>query len=143
MTRSSLDWRSTNRVRHHQYVALKIYVHSSLVHRELPFYQHVAGQLNGSKQRGARVIRQLLDSFKIKGPDGEHWVLVFQAAQMSLREMRIVSLKDGFKEDLVKGSIFELLTALDFLHTQGIVHTGECHWHLPKFPRAVSSKPVN
>lgn len=57
--------------------------------------------------------------------------------------MRTVFLKDGFKEYLIKGSIFELLTALDFLHTQGIVHTGEYHWHLPKLPRVVYSKPVN
>jgi hypothetical protein len=28
--------------RDHQYVTLKLYVHTSLVHRELPFYHHVA-----------------------------------------------------------------------------------------------------
>ena len=126
MPYSTLTWPSTNHLRHHQYVALKIYVHCSLVHRELPFYQHLGEQLNGSKQRGAKSIRRLLNSFKIKGPEGEHWVLVLQAAQMSLRDMRIVFLKDGFNEDLVMGSIFELLTALDFLHSQRVVHRGEC-----------------
>ncbi|KAL1999700.1 hypothetical protein VTN02DRAFT_4151 [Thermoascus thermophilus] len=55
---------------------------------------------------------------------GHHIVLVFEAAQMSLRDMKLVFRQEGFDEDFVRGAMIELLKALDFLHTQGeIVHT--------------------
>lgn len=39
--------------------------------------------------------------------------------------MKTVFLPDGFDENFVRGAIFELLLALDFLHTEGkTVHTG-------------------
>ncbi|OAX78133.1 CMGC/SRPK protein kinase [Emergomyces africanus] len=108
----------------HQYVALKLYVNTSLVHRELPVYRHIAGRLAKSSHPGRGNIRKLLDSFEARGPHGQHIVLVIEAAQMSLRDMRMVFRPDGFEEDFVKGAIIELLKALDFLHTHGeIVHT--------------------
>lgn len=109
----------------HQYVALKVYVRSSLVHRELPSYHHISRLMAGSSHEGRSDIRRLLDSFKVTGPHGNHVVLVFEPAQMSLRDMKVVFRSDGFEVDFVKGAITELLKALDFLHTQeGIVHTG-------------------
>ncbi|KAJ5591922.1 uncharacterized protein N7459_002291 [Penicillium hispanicum] len=48
-----------------------------------------------------------------------------EAAEMSLRDMRLVFRRDGFDEDFVKGAMIELLRALDFLHIHGeVVHTG-------------------
>ncbi|PYH94289.1 kinase-like protein [Aspergillus ellipticus CBS 707.79] len=62
--------------------------------------------------------------FVLTGPDGEHVVLVFEAAQMSLRDMKLVFQPEGFDERLVRGAITELLQALDFLHTHAeAVHT--------------------
>ncbi|GLA01218.1 hypothetical protein AnigIFM60653_011079 [Aspergillus niger] len=56
--------------------------------------------------------------------DGTHTILIFEAAQMSLRDMKVVFQQGGFDQDLVKGAITELLQAVDFLHTQGqSVHT--------------------
>ncbi|BDD63615.1 hypothetical protein MAP00_008485 [Monascus purpureus] len=79
--------------------------------RDLKVHQYVA-------------LKVLLDSFEAVGPDGHHIVLVFEAAQMSLRDMKLVFRQDGFDEDFIRGAIIELLKALDFLHTQGeIVHT--------------------
>jgi serine/threonine protein kinase len=76
----------------------------------------------------------LLDSFEVNGPHGKHIILVFEAAQMSLRDMRVVLRRDGFDEDFVKGAIIELLRALDFLHSEGdILHTGNMPLPLPKF----------
>jgi hypothetical protein len=51
------------------------------------------------------------------GPHGKHIVLVLEAAQMSLRGMKLVFRPNGFDEDFVRGAIIELLHALDFLHT--------------------------
>jgi hypothetical protein len=49
-----------------------------------------------------------------------------QPAQMSLRDMKLVFMKDGgFDENFVKGAVQELLKALDFLHGQAsVIHTG-------------------
>ncbi|OGM47747.1 putative protein kinase [Aspergillus bombycis] len=117
---SSTSWLA----RDHQYVALKVYVYTSMFHRELPVYDHISRRMGDTSHRGRDNIRRLLDSFQVTGPDGKHIVLVFEAAQMSLRDMKLVFRRDGFDEDLVKGAIIELLEALDFLHTCGeIVHT--------------------
>lgn len=118
----------TDPFRARQYVALKVYVRTSLVHRELPFYHHIARHITESSHVGRGNIRRLLDFFEAAGPDGRHVVLVFEAAQMSLRDMKTVFWPDGFEENFVKGAIIELLKALDFLHTQGeTVHTGIYH----------------
>lgn len=111
----------------HQYVALKVYERTSLAHRELLSYHHIAGRMTDSSHEGRGNLRRLLDSFVVNRPDGDHMVLVFEPAQMSLRDMKVLFNPEGFDEDLVKGAIIALLKALDFLHTCGeIVHTGIC-----------------
>ncbi|KAM0116433.1 hypothetical protein ACP6JC_007025 [Aspergillus fumigatus] len=83
--------------------------------------------MKDSTHEGRGNVRRLLDSFVVNGPDGDHVVLVFEPAQMSLRDMKVVFRPEGFDEDFVRGAIIELLKALDFLHTHGeIVHTGIC-----------------
>jgi serine/threonine-protein kinase SRPK3 len=78
-----------------------------------------------SSHQGRGNIRRLQDSFEVISSHGNHIILVFEAAQMSLRDMKLVFQQDGFDEDFVRGAIIELLKALDFLHTQGeVVHTG-------------------
>ncbi|KAJ9204324.1 hypothetical protein DTO164E3_2086 [Paecilomyces variotii] len=120
---SSTAWLARD-LKARQYVALKVYVRTSLVHRELPFYHHIARHITESSHVGRGNIRRLLDFFEAAGPDGRHVVLVFEAAQMSLRDMKTVFWPDGFEENFVKGAIIELLKALNFLHTQGeTVHT--------------------
>ncbi|EFR03858.1 CMGC protein kinase [Nannizzia gypsea CBS 118893] len=117
------DWASGPHRREHQYVTLKLYVNSSAFHRELPVYDHLS-KYTTVKHRGRENIRQLLGSFKITGPGGKHMVLVHQVAQMSLRDIRLVFMPNGFDPEFVKGAIIELLTVLDFLHTHAnIVHT--------------------
>ncbi|RDL42459.1 uncharacterized protein BP5553_02438 [Venustampulla echinocandica] len=83
----------------HQYVALKVYVHTSLVHRELPCYQHMARHMADSLHQGRGNIRRFIESFEVTGPDGKHIILVFEAAQMSLRDMKVVFRPNGFDED--------------------------------------------
>lgn len=113
-------------------------MHTSLV---LPCYDHLARRIAHSSHQGRTGIRSLLESFIATGPDGEHIVLVFQAAQMSLRDMKVVFRKGGLDEDLVKGAIIELLKILDFLHADGeVVHTGiTLQLFSPLIPPCVSS----
>ncbi|OAA66925.1 protein kinase domain-containing protein [Niveomyces insectorum RCEF 264] len=120
---SSTIWLARD-LQHHQYVALKVYIHNSVQHRELPFYERL-NKVLPSRHPGAKNIRKLLDSFQISGPNGKHIVLALQASQMSIRDMDTVFMNGrGFEEGFVKGAVKELLEALDFLHTEvQCVHT--------------------
>ncbi|RSM07405.1 hypothetical protein CEP52_005268 [Fusarium oligoseptatum] len=120
---SSTIWLARD-LEEHQYVALKVYIHNSVQHRELPFYKHL-NTLVPSNHVGADNVRKLLDSFQVSGPHGSHVVLALQVSQMSLRDMDTVFMKGrGFEEDFVKSAIKELLQAVDFLHTEAkAVHT--------------------
>ncbi|KAI6754037.1 hypothetical protein HG530_013213 [Fusarium avenaceum] len=121
---SSTIWLARD-LREQKYVALKIYVHTSRVHRELPIYEAMSPILEKTKNPGRNNIRRLLGSFEIDGPDGRHVVLVMQPAQMSLRDFKSVFRKDGgFDEAFVQGAVQELLKALDFIHNEAkLVHT--------------------
>ncbi|KAF5601319.1 cmgc srpk kinase [Fusarium pseudocircinatum] len=121
---SSTIWLARD-LRDRKYVAIKIYVHTSRFHRELPVYESMSPILTKTKNPGRNNIRHLLDSFEISGPDGRHKVLVMQPAQMSLRDFKQVFRPDGgFDENFVRGAIQELLKALDFIHEEAqLVHT--------------------
>jgi serine/threonine-protein kinase SRPK3 len=107
-------------------VALKINIHNSAQHRELPFYEHLE-QFILSPHPGAQNVRKLLASFEVSGPHGKHVALALQVSQMRMRDMDTVFMHGrGFEEGFVKGAIKELLEALDFLHSEvQSVHTGK------------------
>ncbi|KAF5967588.1 CMGC SRPK kinase [Fusarium coicis] len=120
---SSTIWLARD-LRDSKYVALKIYVHTSRNHREIPVYETLSPILGNTKHPGSRNIRMLLGSFEMSGPDGRHKVLVHEGAQMSLRHYKEVFRQDGLDEDFVKRTVKELLQALDFIHTEAeLVHT--------------------
>lgn len=99
-------------------------MHTSLVHRELPVYHHIAHHMAESPHHGRGSIRSLLESFEVTGLHGKHIVLVFEPAQMSINDMRL-AFQLEFDEGFAKAATVELLEALDFLHTHGeVVHTG-------------------
>ena len=111
--------------RDHRYVVLKICIHNSAQHRELPFYEQLNNVLP-SQHSGACKIRKLINSFNVEGPHGSHIVLVHQPSQSSLHDLNTVFRRGrGFDEALVKSAIIELLVGLDFLHHNvQAVHTG-------------------
>ncbi|EWG53616.1 CMGC/SRPK protein kinase [Fusarium verticillioides 7600] len=120
---SSTIWLARD-LRDRKYVALKIYVHTSRNHREIPVYETLSPILGKTKHPGSRNIRMLLGSFEMSGPDGRHKVLVHEGAQMSLRHYKEVFRQDGLDEDFVRRTVKELLQALDFIHTEAeLVHT--------------------
>lgn len=75
--------------------------------------------------RGRSLIRTLLDSFEVKGPEGLHSCLVYPPMRepLSMYQRRF---NDGkMPLPLVKTYIRVLLTGLDYLHKEcRIVHTG-------------------
>ncbi|KAJ5154926.1 uncharacterized protein N7500_010365, partial [Penicillium coprophilum] len=106
-----------------KYVALKIYIHNSVFHRELPFYKHIAPFMS-SDHPGRENIRRFFGSFTVTGPDGKHIVLVQEPACISLYDLKDNMPENRFPVGLVKETLTELLQALDFLHTEcKAVHT--------------------
>ncbi|TKA32266.1 hypothetical protein B0A54_14417 [Friedmanniomyces endolithicus] len=69
-----------------EYIALKVYINRSKVHRELPIYKHI-NSLN-SEHEGRAYIRKLIDSFELSGPHGKHTCLVHEALGMNMEELR-------------------------------------------------------
>ncbi|KAF2756508.1 protein kinase [Pseudovirgaria hyperparasitica] len=105
-----------------RYIALKVYVNSSKVHRELPIYQRI--NQTQSNHSGRACIRMLLDSFEIRGPDGKHICLVHQPLGMSLHDLKMRARGKVFSKEVLRISIRQLLVALDFLHRDAhIIHT--------------------
>uniref|UniRef100_A0A0D2XIU6 non-specific serine/threonine protein kinase n=1 Tax=Fusarium oxysporum (strain Fo5176) TaxID=660025 RepID=A0A0D2XIU6_FUSOF len=120
---SSTIWLAQD-LRDRKYVALKIYVHTSRNHREIPVYETLSPILGKTRHHGGGNIRIFLDSFEMSGPNGRHKVLVLEGTQMSLRDYKEIFRTDGFDENFVKRAVKGLLKALDFLHTEAqLVHT--------------------
>ncbi|EGD97359.1 CMGC protein kinase [Trichophyton tonsurans CBS 112818] len=122
---AKLGFGSSSTIWRHEYVALKVYVHTSKYLREPPFYDQISRHLTNTKSQYERQnIRRVLSTFQLAGPHGIHPVLVCEASQMSLRDMKTVFFPNGFEESFVKAATIELLKAVDFLHTRaGVVHT--------------------
>jgi serine/threonine-protein kinase SRPK3 len=106
-----------------QYVALKVYINCSRMHRELPIYTHIN---NIHLQHGGRMnLRRLLDSFEINGPNGKHPCVVHEALGMNLEELRDLVPGREFASDLVRESLRDVLRALHFLREEAhVIHTG-------------------
>lgn len=77
-----------------------------------------------SRHPGQKCIRELWDSFDIRGMYGSHSCLVLPPMDMSLAAM-ITANPVPFPVHLLKIVLRRLLLALDFLHTKaGVVHCG-------------------
>ncbi|KAM3421860.1 hypothetical protein BST61_g2237 [Cercospora zeina] len=104
------------------YVALKVYINSSKVQRELPIYKHI--QTVNSQHEGQNYIRKLLDYFEVQGPHGYHKCLVHEAAGMNFEELRELVPDRTFEPDLIRQSVRSILRGMHFLHSEArVIHT--------------------
>lgn len=83
-----------------KYVALKVYVNSSKVHRELPIYEHIHSLQ--SQHEESKYVRKLLESFEIEGPHGRHVCLVHQPLGITFGELKKLSPDGVFEVELVR-----------------------------------------
>ncbi|KAI4144712.1 MAG: hypothetical protein L6R39_004062 [Caloplaca ligustica] len=103
-------------LKRHKYVTLKVCEQDSPpVRRELAAYRHL-DTITTSKP-GALLVRELVDSFKATGPDGEYQCLVHEPLGMSMETLRELLPGQKIPETLLKAFLNHLLLALDFLHT--------------------------
>nr|POE62422.1 serine/threonine-protein kinase srpk [Quercus suber] len=119
---ASTVWLCHDLRKEQDYVALKVYINSSKVHREVPIYDHI-NSLN-SQHGGRHHVRQMLDSFEITGPDGKHTCLVHEALGMNMDELRELVPEEMFAPDLVRQTLRDILRAMHFLHEEAhVIHT--------------------
>lgn len=110
------------------FVAVKVctreVAQSVRIHRELQFYEHVSS-LN-SQHDGQAYIRGLLETFNISGPTGQHLRLVHPPMHMTIRELQHLNSSHQLNEQILKWTLFNVLSALSFLHEEAnVVHTGK------------------
>lgn len=119
---ASTVWLCRDLQKHDCWVALKIYINASKVHRELPVYQHINSIQ--SSHPGKNHVRELFSHFEIEGPHGKHICLVHKPLGLTLDE-----LKDEMEAKVVsKEVLIELfryvLQGLEFLHEEAkVIHT--------------------
>lgn len=108
--------------REHSYWALKVHINTLKHNQELKVFNHLAGIT--IEHTGREHVRQVKDSFKLKGRDGEHDVFVMTPLGMSLKDLQDMQKTRVFEQSLVTDALDQVLTGLDFLHEADVIHTG-------------------
>jgi serine/threonine-protein kinase SRPK3 len=109
--------------RQHRYIALKIYIHSTKRNEEVEILKHLATVK--TDHPGHELVRLMLDTFEIDGPKGNYQCIVHEPLLTSLLHFQATLNPTSLPEDLLKGTLQQLLLALDYLHTDArVIHTG-------------------
>lgn len=90
---------------------------------ELEILTHLRAQ--SAQHEGARYISMLEDSFEHEGPNGRHVCLIFKLMAESLMTFKDWSDDGGIPAPLVHKFTKQLLQAVGFAHSCGVIHTGE------------------
>jgi len=107
------------------YVAIKIYERDSeQALREVRICRHIDSMTTA--HIGSQLVRTSLDDFEVERPLGKNVCIVHTPLAMSLANLRAKIPSRTFDESLIKSSLYHLLLALDFLHTEArIIHAGQ------------------
>ncbi len=81
---------------------------------EITINEHLKS--NPIKHRGKDMVRKVLDSFEIAGPNGNHKCMLYQPLRISFTEYLRLLPQNRFPKDLAQRSIQLLLITLDYLH---------------------------
>ncbi|TKA65664.1 hypothetical protein B0A55_08787 [Friedmanniomyces simplex] len=102
--------------------ALKVYVNSMKVHREVPIYSHLNNL--SSEHPGPENVRKLHGVFEMEGPHGWHACLVHEACGFDLDELKGFSPDGMYPADMLRHTMREVLNGLQFLHREAnVIHT--------------------
>ncbi|KAI0406273.1 serine threonine protein kinase, CMGC group [Xylaria palmicola] len=109
-----------------RHVALKLFVNSESMgkqlDRELAIYKRISTSATNHRGRGA--VRELLDSFDVTGPDGQHRCLVHPPLWESVLTFLHRNPVRRLPAPVLAFVLHRLFLALDFLHTEcQIIHT--------------------
>ncbi|KAI1154289.1 serine threonine protein kinase, CMGC group [Nemania diffusa] len=109
-----------------RHVALKLFVNSESMGKqldhELAIYKRISTSATNHRGRGA--VRELLDSFDVTGPDGQHRCLVHPPLWESVLTFLHRNPMRRLPAPVLAFVLHRLFLALDFLHTEcQIIHT--------------------
>lgn len=122
------EWTFSYSHRQHKYWTLKVHINTLKHNQEREVLQHLSS-LN-IDDPGRQHVRRLEDSFKLKGPHGEHDVFIMTPLGMSLRTLQGLQKTRVFHPTTVKNALNQTLVGLSFLHDSGVIHTGKHLYHL-------------
>ncbi|RMY79020.1 hypothetical protein D0863_00350 [Hortaea werneckii] len=84
---------------------------------------HHIKSIDAEHHPGKAHLRVALEDFKVEGPFGLHQCLVFPCLGTSLTNLRDLFDDGALDKTLLQKYLLVILTALDFMHQAGIVHT--------------------
>jgi serine/threonine-protein kinase SRPK3 len=101
-----------------------VHINNLRHNQELQVYRHLAGI--DVEHPGRQHVRQLKNSFKLKGPCGGHDVFIMAPLGMSLRTLQGMQRTGVFHKTLVTSALSQVLLGLNFLHEAEVIHTSKC-----------------
>lgn len=108
------------------YIAMKIAVADAESPPESEILRSLGDtDLNSEVHPGKAMIPSILEEFEIEGPNGCHQCLVTDVARASIAETREASYKRIFQLPVARGIASQLIQAVAFVHSQGVVHSGK------------------
>lgn len=108
-----------------RYVALKILVaEASQTSRESQILRALASKKGD--HLGRPYVSSLLEEFFVDGPNGRHLCIVSEAAGCSIAQSKEASLTWKFPLHAARSIAAQVLLGLDYTHSCGVVHGGEC-----------------
>lgn len=104
---------------------LKVHINILKHNQELIIYKHLS-KLN-LDHAGREHVREVWDTFKMRGPHGEHEVFVMSPLGMSLCTLQELQKDRVFQQTLVTSALDQTLLGLNYLHDADVIHTGNVH----------------
>ncbi|KAM0713517.1 hypothetical protein Q7P37_010479 [Cladosporium fusiforme] len=90
--------------------------------REVTISDHFKS-IECDRHPGRTYLRVALEKFHVQGPHGRHLCLVFPPLGRTLGELRDVFPDRALDKTLLQKFLYVIVTALDFMHQVGVVHT--------------------
>lgn len=84
-----------------------------------------SAELKAKTHPGSAIIPSITDEFTISGPNGVHQCFVTSVGMMNLAEAKDASSFRLFQLPVARVFSAQLVLAVAYLHTQGIVHAGK------------------
>ncbi|KAG8796537.1 hypothetical protein FRC17_007985, partial [Serendipita sp. 399] len=109
----------------HEFVALKICtINSPPAKSEIEIFDHINRILSKTTHGGSFFIRTMMDHFEITNKDSVYQCIVQKPMSTGLDSLRDICTNQRFTESLLQATLFRVLYALDFLHTEvKVIHT--------------------
>ncbi|RKL46828.1 hypothetical protein BFJ72_g2568 [Fusarium proliferatum] len=90
---------------------------------QLVVYKHLSSL--DLDHAGRQHVREVRDTFKLSGPNGEHEVFVMPPLGMSLRTLQELQQDNVFQQALVRSALDQTLLGLNYLHDADVIHTDD------------------